>query len=122
MVRLRAIEKIIYATLIAAVICLAGGGLIFHFQEGLAIFAGAVWGSLNLFFLKHLIQNLLLRTGKNIKLFMLVCIKWPLLYLAGYALLKIDYLSSLYLLIGFSISIGMLFIFGIAGALKSYEK
>jgi hypothetical protein len=115
------IKLIIQATVIAALLSLIGSVLFHHVWEGVAIFAGALWGSVNLFFLKLLMQSLLLQRAKNrLKLALLVCIKCPLLYLAGYGLLKTKYLPPLYLLVGFSIIFANVVILGLCEVLKKH--
>lgn len=119
------IDKMIYTTLFAALICLVGGFFSHHAKDGVALFSGAIWGALNLFFLKVLLQRLILPTYKKNFLFvLLILIKWPLLYLGGYYLLKNTYLSSMYLLAGFSILFVVIFIFGLIHLclVKSHEQ
>lgn len=93
------IDKVIIGTLIIA----APLG-IFCGREGQAMCAGALWGSANLYILKHLVLSLL-AVGKRdyIKICVLFILKCPLLYAGGYVLLKVPSLSPIYLFIGFSI-------------------
>lgn len=93
------IDQVIIGTLI-----LAAPLGIFCGREGQAICAGALWGSANLYILKHLVLSML-ATGKKdyIKIFMLFMLKCPLLYAGGYVLLKVPSLSPIYLFIGFSL-------------------
>jgi|ERR1700722_4403973 len=120
MARLKLIDTMMQATIGVAIICLIGGSLTHYVREGISLFAGALWGSVNFYLLKHLMQNLLLHKEKKyLKLIILFSIKWPLLYLAGYGLLKTGYFSSAYLLIGFSIILCMIFIFGMKKVLST---
>ena len=81
-------------------------GFAFNPCRTLGITLGTVWGFLNIFFLKQVLQNLLLQTeNKNRKLLMFSLIKFPLLYLLGFALLSIKSLSALDLLIGFTLAL-----------------
>lgn len=116
------INKIIYTTLLLACVCLLIGTISHHVQEGMALFTGALWGSVNLFFLKLLVQNLLIKRSANLQLFAFMAIKWPLLYLAGYGLLKMDYFPSYYLLAGLSTLFLMIFILIVAEAIKGHAK
>lgn len=77
---------------------------IFCGDNGLAICAGALWGSANLYVLKHLVLKML-ATGKKeyLKISLLCLVKCPLLYAGGYLLLDMPSLPSLYLFIGFSL-------------------
>jgi hypothetical protein len=112
--QLKIINQTIQATLLVAAIALIGSLFLHRMPQGIALFAGALWGSVNLFFLKHVMHHLLLRNGeKHLKLSLLFCLKWPLLYLAGYGLLKTTYLPTLYLLGGFSLLLGMILILGL---------
>ena len=67
----------------------------------LAFFSGGVWGMINLIFLTGLIRSALRPEGPDARrtlLFLLV--KFPLLYLAGYFLLTVDYFDPVILLFG----------------------
>jgi len=69
----------------------------------LAIFSGAVWGIVNLLFITRLIKVTIRPDGVNsFQAIGLSLIKFPLLYLAGYFLLKIPHFEPLYLVIGFT--------------------
>jgi len=108
------INRVIKATLILAVLCLIVVSFYYGFSCGLAIFAGAVWGSVNLFFIKQLVQNWLIVGPRDfLKIYTILGIKFPLLYLAGYGLLKIKYLPPLNLLLGFSLIFGVIFLKGL---------
>jgi len=65
---------------------------------------GCLWGCANLFLLKILVIRLIVHEPrKNIKMIMAVLfVKFPILYLAGYLLVKWPYLSVYGLLWGFS--------------------
>lgn len=97
------ISKVIKFALSLAFVASIIIGLYEGIYSGLAIFLGVLWGAMNLFFLKHLLRNLIVRKNKNyLNIFILFGIKWPFLYLIGYELLKIKKLSTLYMMIGFS--------------------
>lgn len=111
------IDRTIKMTLILAVICLFTISLSRSFSEGLGLFAGAVWGSTNLLFIKHLMQNFIPLISKNyLKIFFLLNVKFPLLYLIGYGLLATD-LPPLSLLVGFSLILSVIFFNGFKSAL-----
>lgn len=65
---------------------------------------GCLWGCANLFLLKILVIRLIVHEPrKNIKMIMAILfVKFPILYLAGYLLVKWPYLSVYGLLWGFS--------------------
>ncbi len=93
------IDRVILGTLIIA----APLG-IFCGNEGRAIFVGALWGSANLFILKHLVLKMMATSKKEyLQICLLGLLKCPILYLGGYVLLKVPTLSPTYLFIGFSL-------------------
>ncbi|MCK4573004.1 MAG: hypothetical protein KAU36_01475 [candidate division Zixibacteria bacterium] len=69
----------------------------------LAIFSGGVWGIINLIFLSAMVRAAVRPDGADTRRVASVgLIKFPLLYLAGYFLLKVPQFDALFLLIGFS--------------------
>ena len=108
------INRVIKATLILAVLCLIVIGFYYGLPFGLGIFAGAVWGCVNLFFIKQLARNWLIAGPKDyLKIYTILGIKFPILYLAGYGLLRIKYLPPLNLLLGFSLIFLVIFLKGL---------
>ncbi len=83
----------------------------FSFFGTLAFLTGALWALVNLYFIRQLLYGLLIETPKNFpKIALLVLIKFPLLYGAGFALLyyQSDFLWAS--MVGFSLAlIGMAF-------------
>lgn len=68
---------------------------------GLTLFLGICWGSLNLYFIRQLLLALLIEKPVHIlKVALLVLLKFPLLYYAGYLILQFKMVSPGYLLIG----------------------
>lgn len=64
----------------------------FKFGVGAGILVGTIWGCLNLYFLTNLITEVF-SPGKEVrkgKVILIVLVKFPLLYLVGYALLAIE--------------------------------
>lgn len=69
----------------------------------LYILAGTIWGLINLYFIKQLLYELLLKTPKNLlKIALLTLIKFPILYGLGFGLLYYQKDIPWALLIGFS--------------------
>jgi hypothetical protein len=67
----------------------------------LAVFSGGVWGILNLWFIMHLVRVTIKPGGVDkSKMIGLMLYKFPVLYLSGYFLLKIEQFNPLLLLIG----------------------
>lgn len=69
----------------------------------LAVFSGGVWGILNLIFISALVRSTIRAEGVNqSRALGLALFKFPLLYVAGYFLLKVPQFDPMFLLIGFS--------------------
>jgi hypothetical protein len=84
----------------------------YDFKFGAGILSGAIWGCLNLIFLTHLITEVFtpaqeVRKGKII---LIALIKFPLLYLFGFGLLKINYFPPISLLSGFTLIFLVMFL------------
>ncbi len=108
------INRVIKVTLILAVAVLIAVGFYYGLPYGSGIFAGAVWGCVNLFFIKQLVQNWLISGPKDyLRIYTILGIKFPLLYLAGYGLLKIKQLPPLNLMLGFSLIFLVIFLKGL---------
>jgi hypothetical protein len=76
----------------------------YRFDYASGIMAGCGWGCLNLFFLTNLITETTNLEGINKKrVLLLVLLKFPLLYLTGYFLLRINYFPVTSLLMGFTL-------------------
>lgn len=73
------------------------------FYPTLAVLSGGVWGIVNLLFLSAVIRSVV-RVGGVDKTMLIraALIKFPLLYGAGYALLRVEAFGPVYLLIGFT--------------------
>ncbi len=79
------------------------------FYPSLAVFSGGVWGIVNLIFLSALVRSVIRVGGiEKTALIRAALIKFPLLYLSGYALLRVDVFNPIYLLIGFSGSLAVI--------------
>ena len=90
---------------IIAAVCAAIAAF-YNFYPALGVCVGAAWGSVNLFFIRQLLQSVLIDDPKNLlKILTIAFIKFPLLYGGGYLLLQIDPLSHWSLMIGFSLAL-----------------
>jgi hypothetical protein len=102
-VDLKFIDRIIKATLILAVFLFPFFAFYIKMNFALAVLFGAVWGSLNLLAIKIIIVSLLPGPNRKLVLGLLVLfLKLPVLYAAGYFLVTWHYLSVYGLLWGFS--------------------
>ncbi len=71
--------------------------------EGLGLLFGGVWGIINLLFISHLVRAAIRPEGPDkMKTALLLFVKFPLLYVAGYFLLTVNQLQPIYLVVGFS--------------------
>lgn len=102
------ITRIIRTTLILAGVLLVFGAFYYDVNEALGWFVGAVWGVLNLYFIKNLITEVLTpeETRKPVAL-VFALFKFPVLYVVGYFLLASGWFTPASLLIGFSLMFGV---------------
>lgn len=83
-------------------------------MEAVSFFFGSIWGCLNLFFLKHLLQSLMLPGPRHYaKIAILLAIKFPLLYSLGYLVLVSLSLPPFYSLLGFTLIFAVLLLQGV---------
>lgn len=112
------INQVIKATIILAAICFLPVSLYFSFYDSLGLVAGAAWGCINLLFIKHLVQNVIGLEEKNfLKIFLILGIKFPLLYFLGYCLLSTDLLPVLYVILGSTLIFPVIFLQSLKGLL-----
>ena len=117
------IDKIIKTTLVVALLTFAVVSLYFGLPHGLAILAGAVWGSVNLYFIKQLVKNWLIPGRRDfLKILVILGLKFPILYLAGFGLLMTTYLPELDLLIGFTLIMAVIFLKGLGRLLMESAR
>jgi hypothetical protein len=99
------IHRVIKTSLVLAVLGFLFVTVYHDFRFGAGILAGAIWGCLNLLFLTHLVTEVF-SPGKEVrkgKVIIIALVKFPLLYLCGYLLLRIDYFPPISLLSGFTL-------------------
>ena len=98
------IHRVIKTSLILAFLILIFLTFYYRFDYASGIFLGCGWGCLNLFFLTNLITETTNLEGINKKrVLLLVLLKFPLLYVTGYFLLRINYFPVTSLLVGFTL-------------------
>ena len=106
------IHRVIKTSLVLAVLGFLFVTVYYDFKFGAGILAGTVWGCLNLLFLTHLITEVF-SPGKEVrkgKVIIIALVKFPLLYLFGYVLLKINYFPAISLLSGFTLIFVVMFL------------
>lgn len=98
------IYRIIRTSLIISALCSLFVAVYYAFPFGLGLFLGTAWGCLNLFFITQLVvEAFSLKKPNKGKLTLILLVKFPLLYFAGYILLRLKYFPVESLLIGFTL-------------------
>jgi hypothetical protein len=89
---------------VLALLTLVFGTFYFDFYTALSVFTGIVWGIVNLYFLEKLIRSSLRPQGADKTTALVVMfIKFPLLYAAGFLMVTSDFFNPILLLIGFTV-------------------
>lgn len=111
---LKFVDKTIKIALTISIAVFLGLWIENHFSLGLGFFLGDLWGCINLLLINQLLRGFLLKTSSNHwKNYILLGLKFPMLYFIGYLLLKIDLaaqalLAGFILLLATALSIGFL--------------
>ncbi|HVP36614.1 MAG TPA: hypothetical protein VMT04_06410 [Terriglobales bacterium] len=118
------INRIIRTSLIVSVLAFLFVAVYRNFPFGLGIFLGTAWGCLNLFFIKQtIVEAFSLKKPNKGKLALILLVKFPLLYFAGYVLLRLKYFPAESLLIGFTLIFLITFLKALGLAvLSSFSK
>lgn len=106
------IHRVIKTSLVLAALGFLFVTVYYNFKFAAGILVGAIWGCLNLLFLTHLITEVF-SPGKEIrkgKVILIALVKFPLLYAAGYLLLRINYFPAESLLSGFTLIFVVMFL------------
>ena len=106
------IHRVIKTSLVLAALGFLFVTVYYRFEFGAGILAGTVWGCLNLLFLTHLITEVF-SPGKEVRkgtVIAIALVKFPLLYAAGYLLLRINYFPAISLLSGFTLLFVVMFL------------
>lgn len=105
------IYRIIRTSLIVSALCSLFVAVYYAFPFGMGLFLGTVWGCLNLFFITQLITEALsLKKPNKVKVWLILLVKFPLLYSAGYFLLRLQYFRVESLLAGFTLIFAVTFL------------
>jgi len=118
------IHRVIKTSLILAVLILLFVTVYYDFKFGAGVLAGSVWGCLNLYFLAQLITEIF-SPGKEIKkrkVVLITVVKFPLLYLAGFLLLKMNYFPPISLVCGFTLIFLVIFLKAMGRWILSLNK
>ncbi len=81
----------------------------YSLKSAVGILTGALWGCLNLFFITSLVTSFV-KTGEKdyTKIWILLLVKFPLLYGLGFLVLKMNYFEPLSFLIGFTLVLAVI--------------
>ncbi len=96
------------ALIVAILVFLYSWGY-YSFPSAVGILTGTLWGCLNLFFITSLVTSFV-KTGEKdyTKIWILLLVKFPVLYGLGFLALKINYFEPLSFLIGFSLVLAVI--------------
>ncbi|MFH1374109.1 MAG: hypothetical protein ABII79_09965 [bacterium] len=117
------ISRTLRSTGLLLLIFLLPGIYYFGFFPTLAVLSGGVWGMINLMFLAALIRTSLRpEQVDKLKVAGWILIKFPLLYAAGYFLIRVEQFEPLHLLIGFSTLLAVMVLKVMARALLGLDE
>ncbi len=98
------INRIIRTSLLLGALIFIFGSYYFDWQYSMGIFAGMLWGSANLWFIRQFMVSYLTTGERDAKkLAIIAVIKFPVLYLAGFFLLWFNLFPVLSFVIGFTL-------------------
>jgi len=98
------IQRTLRTSGVVLLICLVFGFYYFGKWPALGFFSGGVWGMVNLILITSLVKLTIRPEGADVTAALITgLVKFPLLYLAGYFLLKVKQFEPLHLLYGFSL-------------------
>ncbi|EQB62566.1 MAG: hypothetical protein RBG1_1C00001G0145 [candidate division Zixibacteria bacterium RBG-1] len=103
------IKRTYRTTLIVAILVFFYTWGYYSFSSAVGILTGTVWGCLNLFFVTSLVTSFI-KTGEKdyTKIWILLLVKFPILYGLGFLALKIDYFNPLSFLLGFTLVLAVI--------------
>ena len=117
------LSRTLRTTGVVLLFCFPFGVYYLGFWPTLAIFSGGVWGLVNLIFLSAVVRSTIRPGGVDKgNLIGFAVIKFPLLYVAGYFLLKVPQFEALNLLIGFSIILAVMILKAVARAILGLDS
>ena len=81
----------------------------YSFPSAVGILTGTIWGCLNLFFITNLVTSFVKAGEKDYtKIWILLLVKFPILYGLGFLALIIGYFEPLTFLLGFSLVLAVI--------------
>jgi hypothetical protein len=117
------INRVIKTSLVVSALGFLFVTVYYNFKFGAGILMGTLWGCANLYFLTNLITEIF-SPGKEVrkgKIILIALVKFPLLYLIGYALLIIKFFPPISLVSGFTLIFLVMFLKALGRWLLSLE-
>lgn len=121
-VGLEFITRVIKTSIVVSLIQLPFVAFYFDYRFALGVVLGCLWGAVNLHFLKAVVvcyTDLSKRSKRQ--LLLLLLLKFPLLYLGGYLLLKLGLFPVLSLVVGFTLIFAVIVLKALGRWLLSLE-
>ena len=98
------IQRTLRTSGVVLLICLVFGYYYYGLWPALGFFSGGVWGMVNLLLITSLVKLTIPPEGADVTAALITgLVKFPLLYVSGYFLLKVEQFEPLHLLYGFSL-------------------
>ena len=117
------IVRTLRTTGVVLLIAFAFGTYNFGFWPALAFFSGGIWGMLNLLFIAALVRAVIRPDEVDVmRAIGFAVIKFPLLYIAGYFLLKIPQFDPLIVVIGSSMILLVLVLKAVGRAILGLDN
>ncbi|MGB8656394.1 MAG: hypothetical protein WCE90_01250 [Candidatus Zixiibacteriota bacterium] len=118
------IHRVIKTSLVVAVLCFLFVAVYYRFGFAAGIVAGTLWGCLNLWFLTQLVTEVFSpgREVRKRRVVLIAVVKFPLLYVAGYILLKMRFFPAISLVAGFTLMFLVMFLKALGRWVLSLDK
>jgi len=117
------IQRTLRTTGVVLLVGFVFGIYYFGFWPALGFLSGGIWGMVNIFFITGLVRASIRPEGVDvIRTAGLAVVKFPLLYLAGYFLLKVPRFEPLQLLVGFSLLFAVMVLKVVARAILGLDE
>jgi len=117
------ITRVVKTSVIVSLIQLPFVAIYFDYRYGLGILLGCLWGVVNLHFLRSVVVCYTKLSGRSKRqLLLLLLLKFPLLYLVGYLLLKSSLFPVLSLVVGFTLIFAVILLKALGRLLLSLDE
>ncbi len=117
------ITRVVKTSVIVSLIQLPFVAIYFDYRYGLGIVLGCLWGVVNLHFLRSVVVCYTNLSGRSKRqLLLLLLLKFPLLYLVGYLLLKWSLFPVLSLVVGFTLIFAVILLKALGRLLLSLDE